>query len=128
MNWEQKISSGVNKTIDFTSYTQMNKHIPAEHFSAHWTGYLLVPQDLEYTFYLILDDGGKLFMDGKPIIDQWQDHFNEEFHHKVFLTKGAHKIRIDFYNDEGGLALNLFWKPKGGKKVIIPVANLRTSL
>jgi len=128
MNFEQKISSGTNKTIDFDDYTQMKSGIPAEMFSARWSGYLLVDKDLPYTFYLFIDDGGRLFIDGKPVIDQWQNHPGVEFQNKLFLARGKHAIRVDYYNDHYRSMLKLYWEPEGGKKEIIPASHLRMSL
>ncbi len=125
MNFEQEISSGVNKMINFSDYSQMKIGIPAEHFSVRWSGYVLAPKDGQYTFYLFLDDGGRLFIDGTQVIDEWQDHDGVEFKKKVFLTRGKHTIRLEYYNDCCVARLALYWKPEGGKKVIIPERYLR---
>ena len=45
--------------------------IPRTHFSARWTGTLTAPVSGKYTLALMSDDGCRLFLDGKPLIDNW---------------------------------------------------------
>ena len=124
MKYEEKISSGVSKTLNFDDYSEMNSVIPRIQFSVHWRGYLLVPQDLKYTFYLYIKDGGRLFIDDIPLIDKWQFRPGVEFEKETYLTKGKHAIRVDYF-DGGDAALKLSWKPENGEKVVISERYLR---
>jgi len=128
-NFEKWVATGVNKNINFHYYLEMNSHIPHEqNYSARWKGFLVAPKDGNYTFSLLVDDGARLFIDDKPVVDAWYDSDSVEFKKSIFLTKGPHTIRLDYYNHLWGIALRLFWTPEGGKKEIIPAYYLRQSI
>jgi len=125
-NFEKWIISGGNKTINFHYYLEMNQRLSHEqNFSARWKGFLLAPKDGNYTIFLVVDDGARLFIDETPVIDAWYDSDSVEFNKKIFLSKGPHTIRLEYYNHNWGIALRLFWRPEGGKKEIIPAYYLR---
>jgi len=128
-NFEKFVCSGKSKTINFNYYLEMNPHIPhEENFSVRWQGFLMVPKDGNYVLSFIVDDGARLFIDGNPVIDAWYDNNSVEFDKKIFLTKGLHPIRLDYYNHLFGVVLRLFWTPEGGEKKIIPSYYLRQGI
>ena len=47
-----------------------------QYFSVRWEGYLLAPTTGEYEFSTVMDDGLRVWVGGKRIIDAWkeQDH------------------------------------------------------
>src|SRR5687768_11133368 len=49
-----------------------------EHTTARWTGSIAVPQTGEYTFHAIGDNGFRLFVDGRPVIDHWVGDWDRE--------------------------------------------------
>ena len=69
----------VDKTIDFES-TQEGFHGTqlVDFFYIRWTGKIRIPKDGNYTFTLESDDGSRLFIDGKQIIDHNGLHAMEE--------------------------------------------------
>jgi hypothetical protein len=86
----------------------------AEPFSIRWTGYLSVPQDGDYTFYLTTDDGSRVWVDGVKAADAWGHHGVEEPRQgTVTLTKGEHEIRVDYYEEYGWAAAHLEWSGPG---------------
>ena len=127
MNFEKKIATGINKTIDFNNPAEMNLGLPYEMYSARWKGYLLVPADHEYTLYVFVDDGARLIIDGRTIINQWFDNNGVEFQSKLFLTQGRHKIQVDYFQNHYRAILKLFWQPDNGVRTIIPAESLRVS-
>ena len=78
------VFSRVDPTVDFrwdrgspTSDLVARGEVTADHaldnddFSARWTGQLLPPASGTYTVIVAGDDGFRLFVDGKPVIDDW---------------------------------------------------------
>ncbi len=124
-NFERHVSSGYSKTINFGDFYEMDAHMPYEHSSARWQGSLLVPKDGVYTFFLLVDDGTRLYIDGEPVIDKWQEYDSVEFNKTMSLSKGEHDIRIDFFNDRYRSVLRLYWSFDNHPKTIIPAWNLR---
>ncbi|MBF0595556.1 MAG: hypothetical protein HQL22_11410, partial [Candidatus Omnitrophica bacterium] len=124
-NFELLIATGNAKTINFNDYKEMNPQIPAENFSARWQGALIVPNDGKYTFSILVDDGGRLFIDDLPVVEDWSVHPPTEYSKDISLSKGDHKIRIEYNNVMQGAVLKLYWTREGGHKQIIPAAYLR---
>jgi beta-glucosidase len=85
--------------------------LPAEYFSARWTGYLIAPKSGEYTFELSSDDGSRLFIDDKLVIDNWGDHAPQAMRGKIQLTAGQqYALRVEYYNATGGGLIHLGWR------------------
>ncbi len=77
-----------------------------------------------YTFFLRSDDGSKLFIDGKEVINNDGDHGVIERNGMVQLNKNIHKIKVEYYNGSGGFWLNLFYKGPAIPKQIVPANKL----
>jgi hypothetical protein len=58
----------------------------------------------KYTFYLKSDDGSKLYIDDRLVIDNDGDHSLLELSGATEMTAGKHKLRIDFF-EAGGEAI-----------------------
>jgi len=124
INFEKYLTTGYKKTIDFDNYLSMNNHIPAENFSARWQGYLLIPKEGLYTFSVFVDDGMRLFMDGRLIMDNWYEN-HEEPVQTIFLTRGPHKLKLEYYNHLYEAGLKLYWTRPNGQKEIVSEKFLR---
>jgi hypothetical protein len=84
--------------------------VPPEHFSIRWEGNLTVPRDDRYTFYLTSDDGGRLFIDNKIVLDNWGDHPLSEVSREIELKKDVeYRVRIDYYDAGGEAGIRLSW-------------------
>jgi outer membrane protein assembly factor BamB len=96
--------------------------IPAdkdEHFALLFEGYLRVPEDGIYKFYLTSDDGSLLWLDGKKVVDNDGTHGAREAEGQVPLQAGLHAFRVGFFQTVTGLALNVKWEgPSFGKKIL----------
>ncbi|MBN1876673.1 MAG: LysM peptidoglycan-binding domain-containing protein [Anaerolineae bacterium] len=82
--------------------------IPDEFFSVRWTRMASFWED-NYAFCVRADDGVRLYLDGSVIIDEWHGSKGDVASCKeVDLTKGNHKIQVDYY-EEGRDALIYVW-------------------
>jgi len=88
-------------------------------FSIRWSGKLKVPFEDTYTFYTISDDGVRLWIDEKLIINNWTDHPSTENRGNVNLAKGGHDIKLEFYENRGEAAIKLFWSSSKFPRSII---------
>jgi hypothetical protein len=52
--------------------------IGADTFSVRWVGTVQPPTSGNYTFYTESDDGVRLWVDGRLIVDNWTDHSRTE--------------------------------------------------
>lgn len=93
-----------------------------EHTTARWTGQIEAPKDGDYTFSAIGDNGFRLFIDDKPVIDHWvPDWDKEQTSAPVALKAGEqHTFRLEMFQDVGGANMFLRWSSAGLAKQIVP--------
>ena len=92
------------------------------HFAIRWTGKIKIPKDGKYTFFLESDDGSRLFIDGKQVVDNGGLHEMQVDSGNVELKAGVHEIKVDYYENEndGGAGCVLSWKAEGLPKEVVP--------
>lgn len=87
--------------------------IPGDWFSIAWSAMLDVPTEGDYAFYLTTDDGSRLYVDGKVVVDHWGHHGAEEKSATMRLTAGPHAVRVLYYEEDGWAAAHLEWSGPG---------------
>jgi alpha-L-fucosidase len=107
------IKSGITKSID------ISKKGKPFNYGLEFSGYVKIPVNGVYTFYLESDDGSKMTIDDSYIIDNNGTHPMVEKSVEVPLAKGFHKINISFFQQGGGDGLNVSLKGPGIEKQII---------
>jgi beta-glucosidase len=89
--------------------------VPTSQWSAKYTGTITPPATGTYTFSVTSDDGSRLLVDGKQIIDNWRDQGGHTETGTVTLTAGQPvSIEVDYYQNGGDALLALGWQPPGG--------------
>jgi hypothetical protein len=83
-------------------------------------GYIYIGQEGDYKFYTQSDDGSKLYMDDKQIVNNDGSHGMKQHSGDVTLTKGYHAIKATYFNGSGGHVLNVLYRGPGICKQIIP--------
>lgn len=91
-----------------------------ERFYARWTGQLDILKAGEYEFILTSDDGSRLTLDGRVLIDNGGSHGMETRTGRCTLSAGLHPVRIDFFQGGGGLGLRLEWQLAGFERTELP--------
>ncbi|SEQ89723.1 Glycosyl hydrolases family 2, TIM barrel domain [Lentzea xinjiangensis] len=93
-----------------------------EHTTARWTGQIAVPQTGDYTFHAIGDNGFRLLIDDKPVIDHWVgDWDREQTSAPVALTAGRqYAFKLEMFQDVGGANMFLRWSSADLPKQIVP--------
>ncbi|MEI7729924.1 MAG: PA14 domain-containing protein [Verrucomicrobiota bacterium] len=95
-----------------------------DHFSIRWDGFLRVPTDGKYTFFLESDDGSRLFIDGRQVVDNGGLHAMEEKSGEIELRSGEHEVRIDYYENDGQAGCKFSWQQPDREKQIVPATAL----
>ncbi len=88
-------------------------------FAFTFKGYINVPKDGLYTFYLVSNDGSKLYIDGFILINNDGAHAEAERSSSASLKKGFHKIALKYFQMGGQYSLRVFWKGPGFDKTEI---------
>ena len=73
-----------------------------------------------YTFYINSNDGSRLFIDGKLLIDNDEEHGARELSNTVELAPGMHSIRADYFQAGGGKVLTVSYESKEINKQFLP--------
>lgn len=104
--------SPVIKSYPMYEFTSRGLKYPkgADQVAVKFTSYLKVETAGEYTFYTESDDGSKLFVNDKEIVDSDGNHGVRPEEGKIFLKEGKHKINVLWYNSGGGLWLQTYVK------------------
>jgi alpha-N-arabinofuranosidase len=89
-------------------------------FAVRYSGYLKIPADGFYNFFANGDDGVKLYVDDKLIINNDGRHAPIEKKGFASLQKGFHKIVVEFFQAGGGAELNISIEGTELKKQTIP--------
>ncbi|GAH97739.1 unnamed protein product, partial [marine sediment metagenome] len=93
--------------------------------AVRWTGWVEARHSESYTFYTRTDDGVRLWVDGKLIIDRWVDQGASEYWNSVTLTAGTkYAIKIEYYEKRVGAVAQLSWSSLSTPKEIIPQTQL----
>jgi len=89
-------------------------------FYIRWTGKIRIPADGKYTFFLESDDGSRLFLDGKQVVDNSGVHAMEETSGAVQLTAGEHALKAEFFEKDIDAGCRLRWQSDKIEKQIVP--------
>ncbi len=93
--------------------------VPAP-FVSKVLGELVVPESGAYTFRLTSDDGSRLLIGGRLLIDHDGRHgATARESSPVMLDAGAHDLLIEHFDAGGSRALRLEWKRPGSDRFII---------
>jgi len=89
-------------------------------FALLFTGYIEVPADGLYTFYTNSDDGSRLYIGDDLIVDNDGLHPPVESNGLIRLAAGKHPITVMFFQQAGGVALEVSYEGPGFDKQVIP--------
>jgi hypothetical protein len=93
-------------------------------FSARWSGQVDCPTSETYTFSTVSDDGLRLWIDGKLVIDNWTLHGATTNNGALALATGMHAVRLDYFENSGLAVMKLSWATPTRASAIIPKAAL----
>ena len=96
----------------------------AEKFGLVFMGWLEVPTSGLYELSLVSNDGARLYIDGKLVVDNDGLHGAEERSGRTHLTAGRHRIRVAYFQAGGGMALDAYYSGPGLPRQRIPASAL----
>jgi hypothetical protein len=86
--------------------------LPNHHYATLADGTFAVPAG-DYTIELTTDDGARVWLDDKPLIDEWHYQGPTAYKRNVTLSGGQHRLRVEHFQIDGYATLKLNIKPKG---------------
>jgi len=115
-NFDKSASKAVDPKVDYTwpgpPLTDWPAGLPGgENFSGRWQGTITAPENGEYEIGVEDDDGSRLWLDGKLVLDDWRSHPRAYQSAKVTLRKGEKvPVKIEYFQGTGDRVLRLAWK------------------
>ncbi|HRU93520.1 MAG TPA: glycoside hydrolase family 3 C-terminal domain-containing protein [Candidatus Marinimicrobia bacterium] len=100
----------IDSTIDFSFGTNSPAPgLPKDQFSVRWTG-KIIPPDTIYHLGTSCDDGSRLYLNGKLLIDDWNDHGEKPIGAEVKLIPGQeYEVVVEYYDNALGATARLTW-------------------
>ena len=86
--------------------------IPADNFSVRWTTNLYFEEGT-YRFNARADDGVRLWVDGRLVIDEWHDYINTVYAVDLWLGAGRHTLTVDYYEHTQYAFVHVWWERVG---------------
>jgi hypothetical protein len=137
----------VDRLPDFSKMTPVatvvmpDVHVPLRDFSAgfpgvpnlfewfgiRFDGQIRIDVAGQYKFVLTSDDGARLYIGSKMVVDNDGVHASETKSGKITLAKGLHPLRLDYFQGPRyHIHAQLFWvKPGTTSQELVPASNLR---
>jgi hypothetical protein len=98
--------------------------LPKYDFALVFDGFITIAQPGSYIFYTKSNDGSRLYIDGRLVVDNDLEHLLEEKSGKIHLNKGWHALRVTYFQSGGAMGLQVLYEGPGLKKQVISPVNL----
>lgn len=111
-NFERKVMTRTDAQVNFNwNWESPGPNVPREYFSVRWTGKLYAPTSGTYRFSATVDDGVRVWVGGKKVIDEWRKQDDSRFVGEISLSgKRFYDLRIEYYNDWKGSIISVYWE------------------
>jgi len=101
--------------------------VSVDNFSARWTGEVEAGYTETYTFYPKTDDGVRLWVGGKQLVDSWETVpiYPKEHSGTINLIAGStYRIVMEYFESTANAIAELRWESPSTPKQLIPQAAL----
>jgi beta-glucosidase len=100
-----------DERVDFRwTLNSPGRGIPFDWYSVRWTGTLEAPAEGVRRIAIEGNDGYRLFLDGRTVIDNWRKQSYGTRRVDVSLAPGSsHQIRLEYFESTGNARLKLLW-------------------
>jgi hypothetical protein len=86
-----------------------DKRISKDMFSARWTQTPRFEAGT-YRFHAMADDGVRVYVDSKAVIDEWANNPGTEFAGEIKLSAGNHAIKVEYYEYGYDAKVKVWWE------------------
>jgi LysM repeat protein len=112
--WNNRLLSGDPKLTRKDALVNFNfgtsgpgDGIGGTNFSVRWTRTRYFDPGT-YRFYVNVDDGVRVWVDGVPIIDEWHDSAPTTYTAVRQLSAGNYKLQVDYYQHDGAAQIQFY--------------------
>ena len=110
-NFDTPTNSRTDAQVDFNWSDTPPLGLPHDHYSVRWDGFVQSLQAGTYTFYTSSDDGVRLWIDDRQVIDAWGVRPAQTDSATVtFAANSRHRIRMEYFQAGGQAVARLAWQ------------------
>lgn len=84
-----------------------------ENFALRFDGHINIPKAGNYLFLIGSDDGSRLFIDGKLVIDNDNIHPYQQKRKQLQITAGLHAVAVEYFEQGGQEVLKVEFQAEG---------------
>ena len=115
-------------SFDWENSSPVNRADP-DSFSVIWSGQVQPRYSQTYTFYTIADDGVRLWINNRLVINDWNGHAATETRGTISLEANKkYNIRLEYFENRNDASVKLLWSSSDQPKEIIPSERLFSEL
>ena len=94
--------------------------LTGNNFSVRWTGKLTPPESGNYTLGFTADDGARLYIDGKLLVDAWASNPTKTVTKEIALEGGrSYDLRMEYFQYHRENIAKLVWSyPRLGERLL----------
>ncbi|QOV87702.1 PA14 domain-containing protein [Humisphaera borealis] len=128
--WEKEVPDCKIETLDALGapksagrVKKIDLKIPGlrnQNYAIKFSGQIDIEKDGKYTFHTESDDGSRVYIDGKSVVDNDGIHPPSKKSGTIELKKGSHAFAVTFFQGGGGAEFKVEWQGPGFKKSAIP--------
>jgi glucose/arabinose dehydrogenase len=103
--------------------------VEADTFSVRWTGKIQPRYSEQYRFSTRANDGVRLWVNGKKLIDRWQSRPTARTNAGTIQLEAGklYNLKLEYYENKGNAMVKLFWSSPQQTREIVPTSHLFTS-
>jgi hypothetical protein len=91
-------------------------------FVVRWRGILRAPKTALYRFRTESDDGSRLWIDGKSVVENDGNHAMRSEEGRLELAAGDHEIRVEYFEGDEEAGCVVSWEAEGIERGPIPAS------
>lgn len=102
------VATQVDAAIDFDWEGSPADGVPADGFSARWSGSFKPAATGRVTFVVRGDDGYRLYVDGREVLADWRDHAATTRSATLDVVAGkSYAVRLEYYDNASTASVSL---------------------
>ncbi|HYN21737.1 MAG TPA: PA14 domain-containing protein, partial [Thermoanaerobaculia bacterium] len=125
-NLSQPVLTRIDPNVDFRwAEGSPAPGVGSDTFSVRWTGQVEAKVSGPHTFLVQADNGARLWVDGKLVIDGWSGTVIRGSRGRIPLEAGQkYALRLEFYETRGAAMMRLLWQARGVLREVVPADQL----
>jgi hypothetical protein len=116
----------IDPAVDFAwGFGSPHPSIEADTFSVRWRGQIEPLYSEPTTFHVVSDDGARLWIDGRLVVDDWTIRGTRELAGTAVLEAGRrHELRLEYLESVSTARVSLLWSSPSLPMAVVPPTRL----